>query len=272
VYLELARGHEIANMHEFLMGKARLWCAGNERAAELLVKAWLSGEQALESWNILNWYHRGPAATQAKWITRPLVPDYSKLNRTETKAFTRSVFTLDADIARANLVFEGGIRMYDDKEFEAAVADYDQKMLPQLELTIGILDQALAAGDIPVLADQRDRYKGLLLLQRTLRNSMAAQAAINRWLMGQDKNRQRQLLENALRAEIANSRDWIALLGESKTSFFHLAAGEETPFIYKTPVEDLKLRVEVMERHMGDTPGPDLAELHWKNDESTLYH
>ena len=59
VYLELARGHAIDNIHEFLMGKARLWCGGSERAAEMLVKAWLSGEQALESWRILNWYPPG---------------------------------------------------------------------------------------------------------------------------------------------------------------------------------------------------------------------
>ena len=169
-------------------------------------------------------------------------------------------------------MFEGGIRMYDEEEFEAAVADYDDKMLPQLELTIGILEQALSDGDIPVLIDQRDRYKGLLLLQRTLRNSMAAQAAINRWLMDQDKAGQRDLLDRALGAELQNSRDWIELLSGSRTSFFHIAEGEETPFIYKTPVEDLKLRVEVMGRHLEDVPGPDLSELHWENDESTLYH
>ncbi len=272
IYAELVRGHKILNMHEFLLGKARLWCENNERAAELLVKAWLSGERALESWPILNWYHRGPAATQARWITRPLVPDFSLLTGQEKRAFSRSVFTLETDVARINLAFEGGIRMYDEEEFEGAVERYDEAMLPQLELTVAVLEQAIGQDRLPVLIDQRDRYHGLLLLQRTLRNNMAAQAAINRWLLGQgNREQQRAILHQAIEAEIGNTRDWISLLESSTTNFFHLAEGEETPFIYKTPAADLALRLEVMERHRQDTPGPDLAELRWENDESTAY-
>ncbi len=272
IYLELVRGHEIPNMHEFLTGKARLWCEGSERAAELLVKAWLSGERALESWPILNWYHRGPAATQARWITRPLVPDFSQLTDQEKRAFSRSVFTLEADVARSNLAFEGGIRMYDEQEFERAVESYDETMLPQLELTVSVLEQAIELDRLPVLIDQRDRYNGLLLLQRTLRNSMAAQAAINRWLLGQgSREQQRAKMDQAIKDEISNTRDWISLLKSSTTNFFHIAQGEETPFIYKTPLADLALRLEVMERHRPDSPGPDLAELRWENDESTAY-
>jgi hypothetical protein len=272
VYLELVRGNAIPNMHEFLTGKARLWCDGNERAAEMLVKAWLSGERALESWPILNWYHRGPAATQGRWITRPLVPDFSLLTGQEKRAFSRSVFTLEADVARINLAFEGGIRMYDEEEFERAAKSYDDAMLPQLELTVSVLDQAIEQSALPALIDQRDRYKGLLLLQRTLRNSMAAQAAINRWLLGQgNREQKRAILKQAIEAEITNTSDWISLLKSSTTNFFHLAQGEETPFIYKTPIEDLELRLEVMKRHCGDAPGPDLVELSWKNDESTAY-
>jgi len=259
------------------------------------VDAWQSGEQALRDWPSTNWYHSGPSATQGRWITRPLVPDFSKLEKSELAAFERSVFTLEWDIARQNLAFEGGIRMYTEERMEDTVQGYDRRMLPKLELTLGILNKAYSQKKLKAVEDQRDRYHGLLLLMRTLRNSFAAQAAINRWLLGQgDREEQRKKLDEALRAEIANTREWIALLESirgywlsrpvalantrewiallesSRTNFFHISAVEETPFIYKTPLEDLRLRLAVMEKHINDQPGPDLPELRVATGESTL--
>ena len=46
---------------------------------------------------------------------------------------------------------------------------------------------------------------------------------------------------------------------------------EETPFLYKSPVEDLKLRLAVMEAHRADTPGPDLPELRVKTGARSLW-
>jgi hypothetical protein len=272
LYAELIREGGAADLHGFLMGRAEKWCDGDRRLAGLLVEAWQSGEEALKIWPVQNWYQAGPAATQGRWITRPLTPDYSRLNPEERAAFEREVFTLEWDVARQNLAFEGGLRMYPAEEMDRAVAGFDESMLPKLELTVGILDKALASKRKPVLQDQRDRYRGLLLLMRTMRNSFAAQAAINRCLLKQgDPAAQRRLLDQAIRSEIANTRDWIALFETSRTNFFHISALEETPFVYKTPREDLVLRLAVMERHLNDEPGPDLPELRDKNDESTLW-
>jgi hypothetical protein len=272
LYSELIRDGEIKDLHGFLLTRAKAWCDGDERLAELLVKAWLNGERALKSWPVVNWYHPGPCTTQGRWLTRPLVPDFSSLSDRERAAFDRSVFTLEWDIARLNLAFEGGIRMYREEDFERAVKAYDNSMLPMLELTVGILEQALNRGRKKIIEDQRDRYKGLLLLMRTVRNSFASQAAINRYLLKEgDREQKRRELDQAIQAEIANTREWLELLRSSRTNFFHIAEREETPFVYKTPVEDLVLRLEVMERHRGDEPGPDLAELRSRNDEGTLW-
>ena len=48
-------------------------------------------------------------------------------------------------------------------------------------------------------------------------------------------------------------------------------AGEETPFLNKTPVEDLRIRLAAMEAHRQDRPGPDIDELRWENDEESAY-
>ena len=39
------------------------------------------------------------------------------------------------------------------------------------------------------------------------------------------------------------------------------AVAEETPFVYRTPVEDFRLKLAVMPQHLDDEPGPFLNDL-----------
>ena len=55
--------------------------------------------------------------------------------------------------------------------------------------------------------------------------------------------------------------EWLRHLKQSKTNFFRVTEGRETPFLYKTPVADLELKLAAMRAHIGDQPGPDLEEL-----------
>ena len=272
VYARLLGAPEGLPVKPFLQEVAAEWCAGDQRQAELLVSAWLNGERAVQAWPVLNWYQAGAAMTQGRWLTRPLVPDFALLTPQERAAFDRAVFTLEWDVARLNLAFEGGLRFYSEERMEQAAASFDQSMLPLLKLTVSILDQALALGERPVLRDQRDRYHGLLLHSRTVRNSFAAQAAINRWLLEPERRpEQRRLLDQTLAAELKNTEDWLAALENSRTNFFRVTELDETPFLYKTPLEDLRLRLEVMRRHREDQPGPDLPELRATHDERSAW-
>jgi hypothetical protein len=272
LYTELIRG-EVLDLDRFLSETAEHWCEGDARQARLLVRAWKTGDQALAGWPRLNWYHAGSGQTQGRWLTRPLVPDITLLDKRERAAWERALFTLPWDVARQNIVFEGGIRMYEDEDLDRAIRAYDEQMLPQLEKTVGLLDQALKSAARPVIEDQRDRYLGLLLRARTVRNLFDAQVAINNYVLKKgEQESQRRRLQKAIRAEIANTRDWIGLLRESKTNFFHLAAKEETPFLHKTPVEDLELKLEVMQAHINDEPGPYLKELTERYSERELLY
>jgi hypothetical protein len=262
LYSALIRG-EVRDPQQFLLETAGRWCEGDERSANALVNAWKAGDNAIGSWPLLTWYDAGPGNTQGRWITRPLVPDMKKLGPGERAAWERCLFTLPWDIGRPNIAFEGGIRMYENEQLERAVRDYDERMIPGLVKTVALLDEALkGSGAKTVLADQRDRYLGLLLSVRTVRNLFEAQAAINDWLLKKgDLASQRGRLTAAIRSEISNTQEWLRLLATSKTEFFRVAEGRETPFLYKTPVEDLRLKLEVMQAHMEDAPGPFLKEL-----------
>jgi hypothetical protein len=75
-----------------------------------------------------------------------------------------------------------------------------------------------------------------------------------------NKSGYRATLDEAIAAEIANTKQWIKHLEKSKTVFFRSAV-QETPFLHSTPVKDLQVRLRAMTAHRKDKPGPDLPEL-----------
>ena len=260
VYAELIRGR-VENLDALLLRIATNWCEGDVRAATLLVEAWRTGERAMAQWPALNWYLRGSGQTQARWVTRPVVPDITKLSQQERSAWERALFTLPADVARVNISFEGGIRMYTDEQLDEVVRGYDEHTLPLLAETVRILEGAVKDHPLAVLVDQRDRYRGLLYRERTVRNLFDSQAAINSYLLEKgDPEAARRRLRRAIEAEIRNTEDWLALFRQSKTYFFRTAE-TETPFLYKTPVEDLEIKLAAMRAHIDDEPGPFVKEL-----------
>jgi hypothetical protein len=272
LYSELIR-RSVDDLDEFLAETAVHWCRGDGEAAKLLVQSWKVLEEALEAWPQLNWYHAGPGQTQGRWLTRPVVPDITLLDDSEKRAWERSLFTLPWDVARPNIVFEGGIRMYEEEDLERAIRAYDEGMVPVMERAIGLLNRILDPKAPPVIEDQRDRYQGFLFRSKSVRNLFESQLAINNWLLkkgSQESNR--ALLKKAIRSEIENTQDWLRLLRTSRVSFFRVTEKQETPFLYKTPVEDFELKLEVMQNHIDDVPGPFLKELTEEWSESKLLY
>src|SRR5208282_6893795 len=101
--------------------------------------------------------------------------------------------------------FEAGIRVIEDEDLDRAVHAYDEELIPRLENTVEILNQALQQGRKTVIEDQRDRYRGMLLRSRTERNVLDAQLAINNCLLKRGEPEvERSRLQTAIRAEMAN--------------------------------------------------------------------
>ena len=80
----------------------------------------------------------------------------------------------------------------------------------------------------------------------------------------------RKLLGLAIQAEIENTENWLHLLKASKVNFFRVTYEQETPFNYKTPIEDFELKLSAMKAHVNDDPGPYLKELFETGSERNL--
>lgn len=258
---ELIRG-PIPDTGAFYASIARQWCDGRAEAASVLVEAWQAGTEAIDAWPQLNWYSGGVGRTQGRWLARPLVPDITKLTYGERAAWERCLFPLSWDIGRLNISFESGIRFFENEEFQRVITATDERVAPGLEKAVAMLDRAYADHKLAVLEDQRDRYRGLLLCFRSDRNLFALQLATNDYLLSKGvRAESRGRVRAAILAEIENTKAWIHALSTSRTNFFHIAEKEETPFVYLTPLEDFKLKLEVMPRHLDDEPGPFLNDL-----------
>ena len=270
LFLELIRG-DVENIDQFMLDKAKLWCKGDIQSAKLLVEAWNIADEALEAMPELNWYHKGVGTTQGRWLIRPVVPDITLLNSEERFAWERVLFPLPWDIARKNIVFEGGIRMFQEKQFAGAIKAYDERMFPKYKKSIEVFNKALEPSSPPVIIDQRDRYLGFLYSSTSIRNLFEAQLSINNYLMENgNPETNRKLLKSAIQAEIENTEDWLRLLKTSEVNFFRITYEQETPFNYKTPVEDFELKLSVMKAHINDDPGPFLNELFENQSERNL--
>jgi hypothetical protein len=261
LFAELLRS-DVPDLTAFLQALAARWTHGSASSVDALVAAWSLGSDALAAWPKINWYHGGVGRTQGRWLTRPLVPDITRLDARERSAWERCLFPLPWDIARANVSFEGGVRFFEDADFERVIAASDATILPLLAKAIALLDRELAATGHRVVEDQRDRYRGARLCLRSDRNLFELQLATNRYLLGQgDTDGARAIVRAAIVAEIENTRDWIESLQTSRTPFFRCAEVDETPFLFATPLEDFTLKLDVMQRHLDDEPGPFLPDL-----------
>lgn len=261
LFAELIRG-ETPDLAAFEESLALRWCEGNASAAGELCAAWRLTQDALQAWPRINWYSGGVGRTQGRWLIRPLVPDITKLAAHERTAWERCLFPLPWDIARRNISFEGGIRFFEDEEFRRVVEATDTVVAPKLAEAVARLTAAMSAHGLPVLEDQRDRFRGILLCYRSDRNLFTVQIATNDYLLKRGEPAEcRARIRGAIEAEIENTKAWIEALTTSRTHFFRIAEREETPFVHRTPVEDFRLKLEVMPRHIEDEPGPFLQDL-----------
>ena len=112
----------------------------------------------------------------------------------------------------------------------------------------------------------RDRIRTFYHVFATDRNLIEVQEAIHACLADSRKQPEtsghRRRIRRAMKNELASVYEFIELLESSRSTLIPVTSWEETTFIHRAPLSHLlKLKLDRMERHLNDPPGPWFDEL-----------
>ena len=117
-----------------------------------------------------------------------------------------------------------------------------------------------------MIRDVQDRLCCLYHLLRTDRNLLEIQEAIHACLADNRKapetSRHAERLRVRILDEIENTREFKVLVESSPSRLIPETSGEETTYMHKAPFAwQLACKLQAMERHLDDPPGPWFEEL-----------
>jgi len=245
--------------------RARSWTK-DAGEADALVKAWRLSDEAGRAHRVLAWtLNFVSGRTLWRRLVKPLVPNQALLTLEDKCYYSHLEFTVGhTDPAWVDHFYKGWGRMVRDDEAHAALANYDENILPKLREAIATLDACEPLSD--TARDVRDRLRCFYHVFATDRNLIEVQEAIHACL-AEDREHPEQSahgarVRRAIRNEIENVRAFIELLDSSPSTLIPTTSWEETPFSFRTPLSHLlRLKIDRMERHIDDPPGPWFREL-----------
>jgi hypothetical protein len=253
------------DLESLLIRKAEEWT--NSRAeADMLVAAWhlcdafdASYDNARQGLHWTTSMFVSPRTLFRKMV-RPIVPDHSLLNFEETRYYQSNVFlTHETDPSWHDISFFNFEQMTSDENMIRAVARFNSQLLPTLNECLQILETAGSCCS-DTLRDVRDRVRCFLFISQTERNLLDVQVAIHQYYITGD-HQERQAISQRIKAAMLNdietTQAFVELLRTTSSVLIPVTSGEETPFMFKAPLDQLlRRKIIVMEKHLDDLPGP----------------
>lgn len=195
--------------------------------------------------------------TLFRHMVSPIVPDPSKLTYTESRYYKPYTFwCLATDPAWHDITYFGFERRTSDENLEETVRYMDTELLPLLRKC----EKLLEGQSNPVLVDIRQRVQCFLYISETERNQMDVQLQIHRYKENPDEAL-RDTIRNVMEQDIQTTQKFITLLKTAENVLIPTTSGEETTYMFKTPLwPTLEQKIRAMENHFDDIPGPEFFE------------
>lgn len=262
---------DIDDMDSFLMAQARR-LTKNEQEAQLLWDIWQMCDRFHASYQDL----RGKASlswttslfvsprTLFRKMVRPVVPNVPSLTFNETRYYKPfAFFSFETDPSWDDMSYFNFVQIDTDSQLQTAVAGLDAELLPQLTAIVDKID-TFGALETDYIRDLRDRVEGMLCILTNERAQMLVQYLTHAYDAledGEEKLSIRKTIRQEIADEIENTKRFIHLLDTSPSVLIPTTSGEETVYMYKSPMsQPLKRRVIVMQNHIDDEPkGVDYA-------------
>lgn len=244
---------------------AELWTDSSDEARALL-QAWRQCDRVTRYYRVLSWTVTFVSGrTLWRRLIKPLVPNQAMLEYNDFGWFRPFEFSVgETDPAWVDHFFKGWTRMVNDDTAREALANYDTELLPSLRRALEGLDEC---GELSAIArDLRDRVRCMYHALTTERNLLEAQERIHAALAEDreypNRTAHAERVREVIRDEMQNARRFRDLLKESPSTLIPATSCIETTFMMRAPLWYLMdLKLQAMERHINDAPGPWFPEL-----------
>lgn len=254
------------DVEEFLVSVAEKW-SNNEEEKQALIKTWkicdrfnLQHEETRKHCgHYLSW--TSPMFVSSRTLFRklvmPIVPDTQSLTFQETRYYKPHVFfCAKTDPSWHDISFFNFTQVDEDEKLVKSAEDLEKMLIPWLMEVLDILGKVKKYGN-PVIIDLYDRVKAFYHISVTEKILFAVQYLVHMYPVsdGEEKKKIRACIRAYMEEEIENTEGFIKLLRETESVLIPTTSGEETTYMYKTPMDNLLVRkIKVMKSRMDDEP------------------
>ncbi len=255
---------KIDDIEDFLWNEARRF-TNTEKEAEVLFKVW----QICDKFNLdlpKAKYIKGAgdsmywacslfvsARTLFRKLFWPVVPNQKILSFNETRYYKPYMFyTYETDPSWIDMSCFNFQQKTSDAVLRHATKTCEELLIPELSEAISLIED-LGDGVCDHLRDLSDRIRAMRHMIFTDKALMKAQYLTHESDKSEDKAPFKAELQAEMRREIENVEQFITLLDTSKSVLIPTTSGEETVYMYKTPMSNsLKRKLIVMKNHIDD--------------------
>ncbi len=189
----------------------------------------------------------------------PIVPDRTILEFGETRYYKPNMFfTYDTDPSWDDMSYFNLLPRNSDEMLGYMAKRCSDVLLPLLEKIVARIN-SVGDGMCDYLRDLKDRVECFLCIISTEKSLCYTQMLTHMYLDSDnpdEKAKYKKDIRDEMLLEMENLKRFINLLDTSKSVLIPTTSGEETVYMYKTPMSNpLKRKLVVMEKHLDDEPG-----------------
>ena len=163
-------------------------------------------------------------------------------------------YTYETDPSWVDMSCFNFMQQTSDAVLKHAAKFCEEVLIPELEQAIKLIED-LGENISAHMVDLKDRLSAMKHMIISDKALIKVQYLTHMADKTEDKAEIKKLIQDEMKAEIENTEKFITLLDTSKSVLIPTTSGEETVYMYKTPMSNsLKRKVIVMKNHINDEP------------------
>jgi hypothetical protein len=238
------------NIDALLQRMAQRWAGAT---ADTLLEVWRLSDEAvrhapihfLYGWLGFTWY---------RWWVRPFVPDLSAIPEAERAYYEEPMLTVFNNPHNIDFAADALWKLHSIEACDEDIRTFADKVWPALDHALELASQQAERGEA-LWIDLSDRLEAYRCYAETMRNICAWIASVHGYIEATDpaeKKRRRQLADEMVARELANTRRLLALWQRSDIDFMPLQSQGESVHNYGLNMGELLQKKIALMTSYGD--------------------